>query len=46
MNITVNAAGLEPLHFVVISRRNPLWAIAAGTCVYVAALRLGLLYSL
>jgi chromate transporter len=31
--------------FVVFSRRNPLWAIAAGTCVYVAALRLELLHS-
>jgi hypothetical protein len=29
--------------FVVFSRRNPLWAIATGTCVSVAALRFGLL---
>jgi chromate transporter len=29
--------------FVVFSRRNPLWAIAAGTCASMAALRFGLL---
>jgi hypothetical protein len=29
--------------FVVFSRRNPLWAIAAGTFVSIAALRLGVL---
>jgi chromate transporter len=29
--------------FVVFSRRNPLWAIAAGTFASIAALRLGLL---
>jgi chromate transporter len=29
--------------FVMFSRRNPLWAIATGTCVSVAALRFGLL---
>jgi chromate transporter len=40
------AISLATAAFVVISRRNPLWAIAAGTCVYVAALRLGLLHSL
>jgi chromate transporter len=28
--------------FVVFSRRNPFWAIATGTCVSIAALRLGL----
>ena len=27
--------------FVVFSRRNPLWALAAGTCAYVAAVHLG-----
>lgn len=27
--------------FVVFSRRNPLWALAAGTCAYVAAMQLG-----
>jgi chromate transporter len=31
--------------FVVFSRRNPLWAIATGTGVSIAALRLGLLHS-
>jgi chromate transporter len=40
------AISLATAAFVVISRRNPLWAIAPGTCVYVAALRLGLLHSL
>jgi len=29
--------------FVVFSRRNPLWALAAGTCVGVIALHLGVL---
>jgi chromate transporter len=29
--------------FVLFSSRNPLWAIAAGTCANIAALRLGLL---
>jgi chromate transporter len=32
--------------FVVLSRRNPLWAIAMGTGASIAALRLGLLHSL
>jgi chromate transporter len=40
------AISLSTAAFVVFSRRNPLWAIAAGTGVYVAALRLGLLYPL
>jgi chromate transporter len=40
------AISLATAAFVVFSGRNPLWAIAAGTCVYVAALRLGLLHSL
>jgi chromate transporter len=31
--------------FVVFSKRNPLWAIAAGTCVSIAVLRLGLPYA-
>jgi chromate transporter len=36
------AISLATAAFVVFSRRNPLWALAAGTCVYVAALRFGL----
>lgn len=38
------AISLATTAFVVFSRRNPLWAIAVGTGVYVVALRLGLLY--
>jgi chromate transporter len=38
------AISLATAAFVVFSRRNPLWAIAAGTCAYVVALRFGLLY--
>jgi len=37
------AISLATAMFVVFSRRNPLWAIATGTCIYVTALRLGLL---
>jgi chromate transporter len=40
------AISLATAAFVVLSRRNPLWAIATGTCVYVAALRFGLLHNL
>jgi chromate transporter len=37
------AISLATAMFVVFSGRNPLWAIATGTCIYIAALRLGLL---
>ena len=37
------AISLATAVFVVFSRRNPLWAIAAGTGVSIAAFRLGLL---
>jgi chromate transporter len=37
------AISLATAVFVVLSRRNPLWAIAAGTCITVVALRFGLL---
>jgi len=35
------AISLATATFVVFSRRNPLWAIAAGTCVSIAALHVG-----
>lgn len=35
------AISLATAVFVVFSRRNPLWAIAAGTCVSIAVLHLG-----
>jgi chromate transport protein ChrA len=38
------AISLATAAFVVFSRRNPLWALAAGTYVYVTALRFGLLH--
>jgi chromate transporter len=38
------AISLATAAFVVFSRRNPLWAIAAGTCISVAALHFGLLH--
>jgi chromate transporter len=37
------AISLATAAFVLFSRRNPLWAIAAGTCISVAALHFGLL---
>ena len=37
------AISLATAMFVVFSRHNPLWAIVTGTCIYVVALRLGLL---
>lgn len=37
------AISLATAVFVVFSKRNPLWVIAAGTCVSIAALRFGLL---
>jgi chromate transporter len=37
------AISLATAVFVVFSKRNPLWAIATGTCVSIAALRLGVL---
>jgi chromate transporter len=38
------AISLATAVFVVFSRRNPLWAIAAGTGVSIAAFRLGLIH--
>jgi chromate transporter len=38
------AISLATAVFVVFSRRNPLWAIAAGTCVSIAVLHLGALH--
>jgi chromate transporter len=35
------AVSLATAAFVVLSRRNPLWALAVGTCVNIAALYLG-----
>jgi chromate transporter len=40
LTITISLATAA---FVVLSRRNPLWAIAIATCVSIAALRFGLL---
>lgn len=37
------AVSLSTAAFVVFSKRNPLWALAAGTCVSVLALHFGLL---
>jgi chromate transporter len=39
------AISLATAVFVVFSRRNPLWAIAAGTAISIAALHLGLLHT-
>jgi chromate transporter len=38
------AISLTTAAFVVFSRRNPLWTIAAATCISVAALHFGLLH--
>lgn len=40
-NVLTFAISLATAAFVVVSKRNPLWALAAGTCVSVAALHLG-----
>jgi chromate transporter len=40
------AISLATAAFVVFSRRNPLWAVAAGTCVSIAALHFGRLHIL
>jgi hypothetical protein len=34
------AISLATAAFVVLSRRNPLWALAAGTCVNIVALHM------
>jgi chromate transporter len=37
------AISLLTAAFVVVSKRNPLWALTAGTCIGIVALHLGLL---
>jgi hypothetical protein len=41
LNIVVKAVGLGTAAFVMLSRRNPLWALAAGPVVNIVAAEFG-----